>query len=285
MEKQTGIKIWNKVFHSGSRLNLFIGINVIVFCVLGLLSTFEFLFTRSTSIANSITDYTGVTAFLPMLKYRFWTPFTYMFIHREIFHILFNMLWLFWMGRLLEQFISARQMTFLYLCGGLAGALVFIVSFNLFPAFSGDLAFAPPMIGASASVMAIVVGAATYLPEYSIRLLFFGDVKLKYLAAAYILLDLVSIAGTNPGGSFAHLGGALIGFLYIRSLKNGKDWSTIFNRTPRLKVVKSNAHVRQSGVEINQALIDSILDKISRSGYDSLTKTEKEQLFKASRKE
>lgn len=285
MEKQLGRELWNKVFRSGSMLSIFIGINVLLFCALGLLSTFEYLFTKNTTLANLITDYTGVTAFLPKLAYRFWTPFSYMFIHRELFHMLFNVLWLYWMGRILEDYIKPRQFCFLYLAGGLAGAILFIIAYNLFPAFADTLPFSPPMIGASASVMAIVVGCATYLPNYSLRLMFFGDVKLKYLAIAYVLLDLVSIAGNNPGGNFAHLGGALLGFLFIRSLKNGNDWTNIFQKAPRLKVIKNKPSSKSSSQEINQVLIDSILDKISSSGYESLTKAEKEQLFQASRKE
>lgn len=277
-------ELWYKVAKSGSRLNLFIGINTIIYVAIGLIAVSEWLFTHNTSVAAIINEYISLPAYLPELMYKFWTPFTYMFGHAGFFHFLFNMLWLFWFGQIFEEFLSGKQFTFLYLSGGLTGALLFILFYNIFPAFANELQ-GSILIGASASVMAIVVATATLLPDYSIRLLFFGNVKLKFLVLAFIILDIIGIAQLNAGGSIAHLGGALMGFLYIRQLKAGHDWSKIFSKKKKLKVVASNYGGRASSAQPDQDVIDNILDKISKSGYDSLSRKEKEELFKASKKE
>lgn len=285
MKRSVTSELWFKMVQSGSRLNLFIGINTIVFLILGLLAVAEFLFTRETPLANWLTVNASIPPYLPALLRKFWTPLTYMFAHRELFHFFFNMLWLYWMGRIFEDFLNARQFTFTYLAGGLAGALLFVICYNTLPAFKDSVEFAAPLIGASASVMAIVVATATLLPDYSLRLLFFGDVKLKYLAIAYVLLDIIGITGFNAGGSIAHLGGALLGFIFIKQLQKGNDWSKIFIKRKRLRVIRNNSSAKSVNNNVpDQEVIDRILDKISKSGYNSLTKKEKELLFKASNK-
>lgn len=286
MKRSVTNELWYKMVQSGSRLNLFIGINVIVFVVTSLIAVAEFLFTRETPVADMVTLSLSVPPYLPSLLKKFWTPLTYMFLHRELFHFFFNMLWLYWMGRIFEDFLNPRQFTFVYIAGGLAGALFFVAAYNLLPAFSDSVAFAGPLLGASASVMAIVAATATLLPDYALRLLFFGDVKLKYLAIAYILLDIIGITGLNAGGSLAHLGGAFLGFIFIKQLQKGNDWSKIFTRKKKkLKIIRNNNYGKGPGTVPDQEVIDNILDKISKSGYNSLTKKEKEQLFKASNKE
>ncbi|WP_374165654.1 rhomboid family intramembrane serine protease [Arcticibacter sp. MXS-1] len=285
MKRSISNELWYKVVQSGSRLNLFIGINAAIFVLLGLLAVAEFLFTGGAPLADWLTLQLSVPAYLPSLAGKFWTPFTYMFAHRELFHFFFNMLWLYWMGRIFEDFLNKRQFTFTYLAGGIAGAVLFIIAYNIFPAFKETVALSPPLIGASASVMAIVVATATLLPDYSISLLFFGAVRLKFLVLVYVLLDVIGIAGLNAGGSIAHLGGALFGFIFIKQLQAGHDWSKIFDRKKRLRVIKNDTRSKQASSVPDQEVIDNILDKISRSGYDSLTKKEKEQLFKASNKE
>ncbi|WP_423148608.1 rhomboid family intramembrane serine protease [Rubrolithibacter danxiaensis] len=279
-------ELWFKMVHSGSRMNLFIGINIAVFLLIGIIHVLEVLGGNDGIISGWITAQLAMPAYLPAFLYKFWTPFTYMFTHTEFFHILFNMLWLYWMGRIFEDFMNARQFTFTYLAGGLAGAAIFILAYNLFPVFQSSLP-AALILGASASVSAIVIATATLVPDYSIMLLFFGEVKLKYLALVFILMDILSIAGNNPGGSIAHLGGALLGFVYIKQLRRGTDWSKLFKRKQKLHVIK-NVQTKSAGTATrlpDQDVIDKILDKISKSGYESLTRQEKEQLFKASNKE
>ncbi len=276
-----------KVFNSGSKVNLFIGINVIIFLVLSLINLIQFLFFRQSGFQNLTYEWLGVPANPENLLYRFWTPITYMFVHNGLLHILFNMLWLFWMGRIFESFQSAKKITFLYLFGGLAGAFLYILAYNTIPAFQQN-SFNAIAVGASAAVSAIVIATATLLPNYSIHLLLFGAVRLKWIALIYIALDILSLTGGNAGGHVAHLGGALFGFLFIKSYQNGKDWSLPFERLvqpkKKLKVVSRNFNTDSSTPEEpDQDTIDAILDKISQSGYESLTKKEKNILFKASK--
>ncbi len=275
-----------KIFRSGNPVFFYIGINAIVFVVASLIGVAIFLSGNGNGgISEFIRTYFAFPASFAELPYRFYTLITYQFFHDGFFHLLFNMLWLFWMGNIFISFLKPRQFHFVYLAGGILGAVLFTAAFHIFPVFTRNVDNAY-LIGASAAVMAIVVAAATLVPEYTMRLLFLGDVKLKYLALGYIVLSLIGIASANPGGSFAHLGGAIFGFCYIKLLKNGTDWSTIFKKKPNLKVVKNQSYRNESargGSVVAQQEIDAILDKISKNGYDKLSKAEKDTLFKASK--
>ena len=275
-----------KIFRSGNPVFFYIGINAIVFVVAALIGVVVFLSgNNNAAISALINEYFAFPSSLAVLPYRFYTILTYQFFHEGFFHFLFNMLWLYWMGQIFMNFLKPRQFHFVYLGGGVFGALFFLAAFHIFPVFANHVDGAQ-LIGASAAVMAIVVATATLVPDYSIRLLFLGDVKLKYLALGYIVLSLIEIASANPGGSFAHLGGAFFGFFYIKMLKNGHDWSSMFKLRPNLKVVKNDTYKRSSSkgsTVVAQQEIDAILDKISKNGYDKLSKAEKETLFKASK--
>jgi membrane associated rhomboid family serine protease len=276
-----------KVFQSGDPSYLYIGINTVIFIVLTLINL-PFFLSGNGGLAYEglIREYAGFPALISKLPERFYTILTYQFFHEGFFHLLFNMLWLYWLGRIFLDFLKPRQFHFIYLAGGFAGALIYLLAYNIFPVFAAATASGATVIGSSASVMAIVVATATLVPDYVIRLLFFGDVKLKYLAIAYVVLDLIGLSSGNAGGSFAHLGGALLGFTYIKLLKNGTDWSAFFKRKPKLRVVKNSTGGRNEKKNISvvdQKEIDAILDKISKSGYDKLTREEKETLFKASK--
>jgi len=288
MNRSIFSELWFKMVHSGSRVNLFIGINAIVFFAIGIIYVLETWFLSSLGITLWIEEHLALTAYLPALLYKPWSLLTYMFLHRDFFHFLFNMLGLFWFGRIFEDFLNSRQFTFTYFCGGLFGAALYIIFYNIIPAFANAV-YLSTLIGASACVMAIIVAAATLVPDYTLRLLLFGDVQLKFLALFYVLVDIISMAGSNAGGAIAHVGGALLGFVYIKQLKAGNDWSKIFDKRKKLKVVRnpqtSGRSPSASSNYPDEAVIDQILDKISKSGYDSLTRQEKEQLFKASNKE
>jgi membrane associated rhomboid family serine protease len=276
--------IKNKIFHSGNPSYLYIGINTLVFVVVALINVPLFLSGHGVNFDGIIREYFGFPASLTKLPTRFYTILTYQFFHEGFLHFLFNMLWLYWVGRIFLDFLKPRQFHFVYLAGGFAGAILFALAFNIFPVFIGSISQGS-VIGSSAAVMAIIVATATLVPDYSIRLLLFGDVKLKYLAIAYIVLDLIGTTSQNAGGSFAHIGGAIIGFTYIKLLQNGTDWSNLFKKRPKLRVVKNNSpksSVKKKEPSVDQNEIDAILDKISKSGYDKLTREEKETLFKAS---
>lgn len=228
-----------------------------------------------------------------------WTPFTYMFLHFEFLHILFNMLWLWWFGAIFMQYLSGRQLLGTYILGGFTGALFYVAAFNFFPVFE-TARFSSMALGASASVLAIVVAISFYVPEYTVHLFLFGPVKIKYIAIATIAFDVMMIGSSNAGGHIAHLGGALWGFLYIRMLP-GTDPTRIFGlfeninfqfpfkkRNARFRVYRNDRPLTDEEYNRNKALhqqrIDKILDKISKSGYESLSSEEKEILFSSSQK-
>jgi len=283
MNRSIFSELYYKVFQSGNPLFLFIGINVLVFLAINLLAAGEFLTGGSDSAADWLQLQLSMPAYYENLPYKFWTLITYMFTQRGFFHLLFNMLWLYWLGLIFLDFLNKRQFIFTYLAGGLAGAILYLLAFNLLPVFSGTVENSI-LLGSSASVMAVVVATATLVPNFTIQMLFLGAVKLKYLALAYFILDVIGI-GSAPGGSIAHIGGALLGFIYIQQLNRGNDFSNVFKRRSKLKIVKTKSTVSSTSTSLpNQETIDKILDKISHSGYDSLTKTEKEQLFNASKK-
>ncbi|MDB5133083.1 MAG: rhomboid family intrarane serine protease [Mucilaginibacter sp.] len=275
-----------KMLRSGSKLNLLIGINIVIFLAIGIPNALEYLFFGSNLVDSYSTDYLSLPAYLPKLLTRFWTPFTYMFMHAGIFHILFNMLWLYWFGQIFEEYLGKQRTLGLYILGGLSGALFFVLAFNTIPAFThAHAANTSMMVGASASVMAIIVATATLLPDYTIPLIFIGPVRLKWLAIFFVVIDFLGITGLNAGGEISHLGGALFGYVYIVQLQKGNDWigsiGKLFKSRSKLKIAVKNLS-KDPLARPRQEDVDLILDKISRSGYDSLSKQEKEILFRAS---
>jgi hypothetical protein len=187
--------------------------------------------------------------------------------------------------------------------GGLIGGLFYILIYNLIPFYQTRVQ-SSILLGASAGVFAVVVGAATFMPNYTFFLLFLGPIKIKYIAIFYVLLSFFQIDGSNAGGDLSHLGGALIGFLYIQQLKKGNDFGqpivsliqfikSLFVRKPKIKVSYKSPRTdkkakgqgkSESSKSVQQDEIDVILDKISEGGYESLSKEEKEKLFNASKK-
>ena len=220
-----------------------------------------------------------------------------MFTHKDIWHILFNMLWLYWFGRIFLEYLDERKLVAVYLLGGISGAIVYIISFNIFPAFTGIVADSVA-IGASASVMAIVIAIAAYVPDYTVQLFLFGRIKIKYMALAIFILTSIMDFSVNSGGKLAHIGGAFFGYIYTINLRHGRDlgkgfnriidfFVTIFKPRKKLKVTHKKVTTEYEYNKIkteHQKQINHILDKISKGGYDSLTKEEKETLFKESQK-
>lgn len=270
-----------------SKLYLLIWINIIVFLVINVPAVLEAHISQTENISRFSNEYLSLPSNLHDLLSRFWTPVTYMFMHAGVLHILFNMLSLYWFGEIFEEFLGKKRTIGLYLLGGLAGGTLFVIAFNLLPLFS-YVKQVSHVVGASASVMAVVVAAATIVPNYSISLMFVGPIRIKWIALFYVVVDFLSTTGPNAGGEIAHLGGALIGFMYVKQLQRGNDWieniTGIFKRKSKLKVVSTN-HDKRSSAKPRQEDVDAILDKISTTGYDSLTKQEKEILFRASKHE
>lgn len=273
-----------KIFQSGNPLFLYIGLNTIIFLVTAVLSVFLFLAKSDFMISEWIRDYFGVPAAISALPTRFYTVITYMFYHDGFLHLLFNMLGLFWFGNIFMNFLKSRQFHFVYLAGGITGALLYIAGLNIFPAFAGGI-IGQTVIGSSAAVMAIIVATATLVPNYAIMMMFIGEVKIKWVAIVYFFISFIGLSSANAGGNLAHIGGAILGFAFIKSLQRGRDWSKLFERKPKLRVVKNEKPPvkKPAFKDVSQQEIDAILDKISSSGYDKLTATEREKLFKASK--
>lgn len=289
---------WNK---PNNALIQIIVINILLFAFIRITEVF-FIFGGSSDVFNSIFRLLQLPAEVPRFLLQPWTLVTYFFTHHDFFHILFNMLFLYWFGRIINEFLGQNKVIELYVLGGLAGGLLYIILYNLIPFYS-DRVVGSYMLGASAGVYAIVVGAAVFMPNYTIFLMFLGPVRIKYIALFYVFMSFIQSTGANAGGEIAHLGGAAIGFLYISQMRAGSDigswiitfmnWvKSFFTRQPKIKVThrgeskKSRSKPKSKTVSVSsdQDEIDAILDKISQSGYDSLSKEEKQKLFNASKK-
>lgn len=279
-------------YDTSTILEKLIGINIILFVFLFLLKTIGFLFQFPSDFALEWLVFPkeiGEFIFKP------WTIITYAFLHAGVWHILSNMLILYFSGIYFLNYFSPKRLLMYYFLGAIAGALFYMVSYNLFPAFSG--VGKSYLIGASASVMAVLVGIATKVPNMRIRLMFLGSLKFWWIAAFLVVLDVIQIPLGNAGGHIAHLGGALFGYFYTTQLAKGNDVGRWFEqimdwfaglfsnekKSPlrtvhRSKKTKKKKQPTQNK-KAHQQKIDSILDKISNSGYDSLTTQEKDFLF------
>jgi membrane associated rhomboid family serine protease len=274
-------------------------INIIVFLLINALRLI-FNWTVGSEFYDYVVDNLYLSSHIRTFLFRPWTLVTYFFSHEGIFHILWNMLFLYWFGKLIDEYLGTRRLINLYLLGGIVAGVAYLLIYNLIPNFRS--AIGTPLLGASGAVYAVVIGAATLMPNYTFFLLLLGAVRIKYIAAFFLVLSFVDLSrDSNPGGNIAHLGGALLGFIFITQLKKGNDlgkpltsaaeWiKKLFQPKPKLKVTHRSPggrpHVAASAPNAipNQDEIDAILDKISRSGYESLTREEKQKLFRASQK-
>ena len=290
-------------YMQGLMLLRLILINVGVFVLLHLVAIAGLLF----NAGGDIVQWIGVPTNLWLLARRPWTLLSYMFAHYGLLHILFNMLWLYWLGRIFMEFFSPKQLAGLYLLGGWGGALLYLLAYNVFPYFQGQPhSF---LIGASASVIAVVVATAVYVPDYKIGLLFLGEVSIKWVAIVTVVIDLVGLESGNIGGNIAHIGGAIVGAWFALRIKAGRDITRPLNavidamlgmlngRSFKSLKMKTNRQDRQSSEPqpasaqphrpadlVSEEELDIILGKIKASGYDALTDEEKDKLFKASRR-
>lgn len=290
-------------FRRGTTLNKLIYINLGLFLAVQMVRIVLYL-SNSYDKFPDFLNYLAVPANLQTLSHRPWTLVTYMFLHVEFIHILFNLLWLYWFGTIFIQEIGSKKLLSTYLLGGLAGGVLYVVFYNLFPVFAnvrdGSIA-----LGASASIMAVVVATATYQPERRMHLILIGPVKIVYIALVMFILTSLVDFSVNSGGKIAHIGGALTGFMFAFYYRRGRDLTRGFDRVmdtiatwfkpgrERLKVTyrrspdqkppSDDILYRQQKAE-EQKEIDRILEKISKAGYDSLTAREKELLFKMGNK-
>lgn len=309
--------IWDDIklaFHQGNMVIRLIFINVAVFVIMAIMPIFVRMFVggsrEATDKIDEIIHWFCMSDDWYTILIHPWSIFTHMFLHTDFFHILMNMLFLYWFGRITGDLLGDRHILPLYLLGGLVGALAYFLSAILLPEYYGISGFA---LGASAAVMAIVAAAGISAPDYVMNLLLFGPVRLKFIVITLIVIDLVGIGGlSNTGGHFAHLGGLLMGFVYVNQLRTkGTDLSVPVNGTieqistfftnifsskkkPTVAYKRPNAarHASRKGsartdnakvMGSHQEQLDTILDKIKDKGYESLSQEEKEFLFNASK--
>lgn len=284
---------------SNSLLSALVIVNVVIFIALRVIALVAWLFNYD---AMSLLDFVAVSSSWRMELFTPWTTLTYMFVHYDLWHILFNMLWLWWMGQIFLEYFYPKHLVALYIYGGIAGALLYLMAYAVFPAFAFSHAI---LIGASASVMAIVVAVALRAPAYPIRLMFLGEVSLKWIAIITIAISLLSINSSNAGGNIAHIGGAIIGAVFALAYKNGTDitqplnsiidWMVnLFKQFQGQKGNSSKAKERRytyaSSTTTSRATsqdedeLNEILDKIKRSGYSALSEDEKKRLFMVSKR-
>ena len=273
-----------------------IAINVLVFIINALL---PFLFQLGT---NSIVQWFELPKdFFDFLSQP-WSLITYSFFHGGLWHLFWNMIMLYFSGRIFLNLFGPEKFINVYFLGVIMGGLLFLLSYNIFPALIG---FNAALIGASAGVISVLIFICTYIPNQEVRF-FFINLKLWYIGAFFVLIDLIQIPNGNSGGHLAHLGGALLGYVYARQLLKGRDIGAGFGkfinglrgifkrrekRSPLKTVHRKKQGSRNTASKVNydkaakQRKIDGILDKISKSGYESLSKTEKDFLFKAGKED
>lgn len=269
----------------------FILVNISVFVVVSLFGLFG---------VDMVSSFLHLPSNIAELVLKPWTVITYAFMHAGLFHLLSNMLGMYWFGRIIADLVGNSKLISLYFLGALVAAISFVLIYNVNPEFSNVNAY---LVGASGAVFAISVAAATLVPDYRFHLIFIGPVKISYIVAVYVFISILGTKGPNAGGNYAHLGGALIGWIYIKQLQQGNDlgrpvfavidfFVSLFKKKDKLKVsysakksgsVSSPSTTTKSN-EVSQQEIDAILDKISQSGYESLSKEEKQKLFSASQK-
>lgn len=293
-------------FSRGNIAIQFIYINTALFIITALIQLVLYLFNYNFNIVKYITS---LPATLNLLGERPWSIITYMFMHDGLIHLFFNMLLLYWFGQFFLNFFSAKHLRGLYFLGGILGGLFFILAYQVFPIFRNQVSGAS-LIGASASVLAIVIAIAYKKPNHSIRLLLVGSIKLKYLALFVVITDLLTITSNNSGGHIAHLGGAFAGYLFALSLSKGIDLTQWINsvldipinikqsykkrrqrrKDKKMKVAYKNKQTKRAQdynyneqKKSSEAEIDHILDKIKESGYNNLSEEEKRKLFEAGR--
>jgi membrane associated rhomboid family serine protease len=271
-------------YKNGGILIKLIFINSIIFILGGLIGLFY----------GNVEYWLSMPSDWQELIYKPWTIITYNFYHKGLLHFFLNILNLYWFGKIFLIYFNDKKLLSLYLLGGIVGGALYFIVYNAFPSkFPISI-----LMGASASIMAIIIAAAVYAPNFKVYMVFLGEVKLIYIGLFSFILSLILINSENAGGNIAHVGGAIFGYLWVKQYQRGVEitgwfarildfFGSLFKRR-KMKVVHKQPprdeleYNHQKNV--NQKEIDRILDKISKAGYDSLTKSEKETLFHLSNK-
>ena len=290
--------------HDGNALTMLIAVNLVVFVLFKFIYVLYFFgFEQNIAKANYAADFTkniALPAHFNEFVKRPWTLVTHMFYHEDVWHILSNMLWLWAFGYIMQDLTGNRKIIPVFIYGGIAGAIGFLLSVNFIPALQG----VPGALGASAGIMAIAIATTIIAPGYRIFPMLNGGIPLWVLTMIFLIIDLATIPGTNSGGHIAHLSGAIGGFLFIYTLRrgydgsewmnNGYDWfNNLFNpsKPSKKRKVKQELFYKASTQpftktpNLTQQKIDEILDKINQKGYSHLTEEEKDLLKRASQED
>lgn len=288
-------------FKNGSYLTRLIYINAGVFLIVKLLS----VILGATGYSNIWISYLELPAFFQTLLKQPWSIITYMFMHHDFIHLIFNLLTLYWFGKIFLDYFNQKQLVGLYLLGGIGGAIFYLAAFNISNTFNANIFFSY-LLGASASVMAIIFALVRYCPNQEIHLALIGPVRLKYLGIAMLVLDVIGTTSVNAGGSISHIGGAVTGYLFAQIMINsGKDITEPINRVigwvndlfkqnkkPKFTVHRNTSKTdeewnmeNKNRKRENNEEIDRILEKIKKSGYANLSDEEKKRLFDLSNKQ
>jgi membrane associated rhomboid family serine protease len=242
------------------------------------------LIAGESALFDSFFAHISLPSSVELVVQRPWSFITYFFVHIEVFHLIFNMMFLYWFGVIIQDFIGNKRLVQLFFYGGLAGAAAFLLVMNTVSFF---IAKGPNFLnGASAGVFAVVVAAATIRPNYQVHLLLFGQVRIKYIAAFYVLWSFIETTGSNAGGNVAHLGGAILGFIFAKNFLAASRPQAVFEIKIKefAQVVNQQFQSKKEPETVPEDELNAILDKISQSGYDSLSDYEQKRLFKASQK-
>ena len=280
-------------FKEGTTLTKLIYINLGVFMVVGLIAGILTLF----NINSGWTYFLMLPADFGTLSHTPWTIISYMFSHTGFIHLLFNVLMLYWFGKIFMEFFSQKDLVGLYLIAGIAGGIFYLLAYHTFPFFAEKIA-GSYLLGASASVLGIIVAVAVTAPNYPVRLVLIGEIRLKWIAIAGVVISLLNVASSNAGGEIAHLGGAFAGYIFAVRYQKGNNitnWVNrlldnlvdLFRKKPELKVTHRRPMTDQEyNLKKKQENdnIDRILEKIKKGGYESLSKEEKQELFRVSQK-
>lgn len=284
-------------FRTGDALTRIILINIGVFLIIGLSNLVFTIGGIDKTPYYWLLHKIEFAEYLPKLLYQPWSIITHMFVHESFGHIFWNMIVFYWVGQLFIEYLGSKKLLSVYLIGGVFAIAFQSLIVNTVPIFKNIISPESYALGASGSINACLVAIATLIPDYTIFLILIGPVRLKYIAIAVVLLSLINLPNGNAGGEIAHIGGALFGFIYSRQLKQGNDWGLWLtklidrfsskNTRAKMRVAHKRSISDVDYKEIkkyDEEQIDRILDKISKSGYNSLTKEEKEILFSASDK-
>ena len=266
-------------FKLSSNLNKIIYLNIIFFVIIKVCSSIFFLFEINT---NEFFNKLYLPAEINLIKLQPWSIFSFMFIHLNFVHLIFNMLWLYFIGNIFLQWLDEKQLIFIYLLGGISGGLFFVLCYNYIPLLQKNIENTLAL-GASASIFAIMIAITIYKPDHKIQIPFIQKIKLKNITIFLTIYYIICLSGGNTGGYLAHIGGGIFSFIYMKQLDTSKIFKSIFKNSSKFNEKDSDYIYNQKQNKKNKE-IDIILEKISKSGYKSLNKKEKEILFKSSKK-